>query len=237
MSMSMSMSLNIQVCLSRFCEGLDHSDSRAMERAGKGSLALRLSRAWPKKYLVNDPNAKTPTTAPQRPISPDLSLKSSLSSHPQAHESESPNLKNCGHCLPSSTLMVIARVASFFSSDTTNLADDGRKGSFHSDQSGAKHATPAVAPVVEMVEVEVDDEAARPPYLHVGAPYNTSPRFGRLLTAGYRQCWQEELAAQQETCSCTPSTQSRPGNRATHTCHQSIHPWETHTTQSGGKRG
>jgi hypothetical protein len=188
---------------------------------GQGSLALWLSRAWPKKYLVDETNTKTPTTALRHPISPYLFLNTSPSSYPQAHEFEPPSSKNR---ILNSTLMVIARVASFFSSDTPNLADDGRKGSYPSTQSGAQYATPAVAPVVEMAEVEVDEEAARPPYLHVGAPYNTSPRFGRLLTAGYRQCWQEELAAQPETCSCTPSTRSRPGSRATPTCHPSTHP-------------
>ena len=189
---------------------------------GQGSLALWLSRAWPKKYLVDETNTKTPTdnstTTPYlaRSIPPNIAFFVSASARVRTPQFENRILN--------STLMVIARVASFFSSDTPNLADDGRKGSYPSTQSGVQYATPAVAPVVEMAEVEVDEEAARPPYLHVGAPYNISPRFGRLLTAGYRQCWQEELAAQPETCSCTPSTRSRPGSRATPTCHPNTHP-------------
>jgi hypothetical protein len=136
---------------------------------------------------------------------------------------------------PAATFMVIARVASFFSSNSTSdLVDDGRKSSLPAEKRVELLPTPGVAPVVEMAEV--DDEAARPPYLHVRASCTKSLQSRRLLTIGYRQCWLEESAAQPATCSCILSTLSRPGSRAIHTCHQSTLRWETHTTQSGGRK-
>jgi len=59
--------------------------------------------------------------------------------------------------------MVLARVANFFSSDTaSHLVSDGPK-----DCLLSKPLTEAL-PVAEMDDV--DEEAARPPYIHVRLP-------------------------------------------------------------------
>ncbi|KAF2708668.1 mitochondrial carrier protein [Pleomassaria siparia CBS 279.74] len=64
--------------------------------------------------------------------------------------------------------MVLARLANFFSSDTTgNLVDDGRKDKLLTNKHAEVVSNFAVAPVVEMDQMdEVDQEAARPPYIH-----------------------------------------------------------------------
>jgi hypothetical protein len=66
-------------------------------------------------------------------------------------------------------LMVLARVANFFTNgDSSNLTDGSR-------QYGANAAPATELPMEDtrrraMDEEEIDDEAARPPYLHVRMP-------------------------------------------------------------------
>ncbi|KAF2800990.1 mitochondrial carrier protein-like protein [Melanomma pulvis-pyrius CBS 109.77] len=61
--------------------------------------------------------------------------------------------------------MVLARVANFFSSDsTTNLVDNGQKRRSLPMESVGALSSQGAGPVVEVEEV--DEEAARPPYLH-----------------------------------------------------------------------
>jgi hypothetical protein len=76
--------------------------------------------------------------------------------------------------------MVFARVANFFTSGngapgTPDLPDDGR-GSISGSMDG-KMAQIEVG-VAGVGEVEVDHEAARPPYIHVGARREGAFGFG-----------------------------------------------------------
>lgn len=65
--------------------------------------------------------------------------------------------------------MVLARVADFFSNgdSTHDVAEDRRRHVAHTMEAMAKSAADTVH---RGVEDEVDDEAARPPYLHVRMP-------------------------------------------------------------------
>lgn len=75
--------------------------------------------------------------------------------------------------------MVLAFVANFFTNgDATNTLVDHRRRS-HGAGAGAETVHPIELPMVDTTrkaveEEEIDDEAARPPYLHVRMPNTKS---------------------------------------------------------------
>lgn len=73
--------------------------------------------------------------------------------------------------------MVLARVADFFTNGDSNhnLVDDRRRDVGHTAETMAKSAAETVQ---RAVEEDIDDDAARPPYLHV------SMANGRIMRNG-----------------------------------------------------
>lgn len=93
--------------------------------------------------------------------------------------------------------MVFARVANLLTNggSTTNLVQDD----WGNDASTMQKVESRVADTVGAVmDDEIDDEAARPPYLHVREPHQHQ-QYRHELTIG-RQCWQEALGEPQATC-------------------------------------
>lgn len=93
--------------------------------------------------------------------------------------------------------MVLARVANLFTDggSTSNLVQDGWGNDASTMQKVESRAADAVGAVLDD---DIDDEAARPPYLHVRRP-RQHEQYGHALTFG-RQCWQEALEAPPATC-------------------------------------
>lgn len=93
--------------------------------------------------------------------------------------------------------MVLARVANLFTNggSTTNLVQD----SWGNDASTMQKAESRTADTVGAVlEDEIDDEAARPPYIHVSISYEHKQEKRELTIS--RPCWQEALEARRATC-------------------------------------
>lgn len=91
--------------------------------------------------------------------------------------------------------MVLARVANFLTSgdESQNLAQtDGRNATASMQKLEA-----AVDTVGRAVEEEIDDDAARPPYLHVSNPRQHN--HAQSLTTK-RPCWPAELEAPRAIC-------------------------------------
>lgn len=97
--------------------------------------------------------------------------------------------------------MVLARVANLFTTTipgtpSNSLVDDGRRGvAFAMPESQSPEAGG-----VAVMEQEVDDEAARPPYIHVGASTGTMPLSSLADGYHYRRCWLEESEARRAIC-------------------------------------
>lgn len=93
--------------------------------------------------------------------------------------------------------MVLARVANLFTDggSTSNLVQDN----WGNDASTMQKVESRVADAADAVmEEEIDDEAARPPYLHVRNPHQHKHCGQKLIVD--RQCWQEASEEPQVTC-------------------------------------